>query len=523
MKRRLAGGLLLAAAGLAAGCGAVTAAQEGEDLPPAEERPNIVLIVTDDQTQAAFSAKTMPRTARFFSEAGTRFTDAIVTTPVCCPSRATMITGQYAHNHRVLSNKLGYPALAQKRNVLPVWLQRAGYNTLHVGKYLHKWRSVVGNHVAPGWTEWHTQRGARYYDYRLAHAGWLKGPERYGHAADDHLSLVLNKIARRVVRRYAALDAPLYLQFDAFAPHYDNGRSRSQRCRGERAVPAPTDLGRFADAELPRSAAFNERDLSDKPRFLQRLPPITAAGERRIRRSWRCALAATLAVDRGFAAIAKELAAQGELERTAFIFISDNGYAYGEHRARQGKQLPYEELIRVPLLASLPAGLGEEPRPRRLDLPVANLDIAPTILDLAGARPCRGDRCRRLDGRSLVAPLAGERSDRGFVDRALAIEYGSATDRNYSAVSPCSYRGVRVGGRVLVEHTRVPVREAAGGRCRRQREHEYYDLTRDPDQLHNSYRGKAGQARLLRRMRRLSRCSGIPGRDKQAPGVPYCE
>ena len=121
-----------AAAGVVATAGPTQGAKQGA-------RPNIVLVVTDDQTLAAFNGRTMPYTLGNVAGAGTTFNNTIATNPLCCPSRATMITGQYSHNTGVMNNKPGYPALSDKKNVLPTWLRAAGYYTAHVGRYLNEY------------------------------------------------------------------------------------------------------------------------------------------------------------------------------------------------------------------------------------------------------------------------------------------------------------------------------------------------------------------------------------------------
>ena len=142
------------------------------DAAPKAEAPNIVVITTDDQTLASYRPDTMPNVTRKIAAKGTTFTNAIVTTPLCCPSRATWLTGQYAHNHGVTSNRLAYVALREKGNTLPVWLDRAGYKTVHVGKYLNGYEAVsqartgAPTEVAPGWDHWYTTLGStRYYSY----------------------------------------------------------------------------------------------------------------------------------------------------------------------------------------------------------------------------------------------------------------------------------------------------------------------------------------------------------------------
>ena len=158
----LGGVTLLAAAGLGlAASDPLPGAPGGAKAAPGGGRPNIVLIQTDDQTYRQLTRRVMPNTKRLLAQHGTRFTDYVASTAQCCPSRASLLTGQYAHNHGVTSNNVGYPGLVDKGNVLPVWLQRAGYRTIHVGKFLNGYeRSVEPDSVvAPGWDEWHSVLG----------------------------------------------------------------------------------------------------------------------------------------------------------------------------------------------------------------------------------------------------------------------------------------------------------------------------------------------------------------------------
>ena len=134
--------LVLLASALAASA-ALTGGASRADAAPKAQPPNIVVITTDDQTLASYRPDTMPNVTRQIAGKGTTFTNAIVTTPLCCPSRATWLTGQYAHNHGVTSNRLGYVALREKINTLPAWLHRAGYRTVHVGKYLNGYEAVA--------------------------------------------------------------------------------------------------------------------------------------------------------------------------------------------------------------------------------------------------------------------------------------------------------------------------------------------------------------------------------------------
>jgi arylsulfatase A-like enzyme len=218
---------------------------------------------------------------------------------------------------------------------------------------------------------------------------------------------VLTRRAVELIDGYAGREETFYLQLDYFAPH--RGRGRDELCHGA-AVPDAGDLERFVGAGLLGGRAFNEADVLDKPSFIRSLPPLTAFDRRRIEDRYRCELASLRAVDRGVDAVVEALRDADELDRTVILFTSDNGYYHGKHRIPVEKHFPYEEGIRVPLLIHLPTNVPVARRLRAVRVPTANIDLAPTILELARAEPCvEGDRCRLLDGRPLL-PLLRRRS-----------------------------------------------------------------------------------------------------------------
>jgi arylsulfatase A-like enzyme len=487
------------------------------------EKPNVVLIQTDDQTARQFNGKVMPKTMRLLTRPGTRFSDYIATTPQCCPSRASLLTGQYAHNHGVLSNSRGYPALKDENNVLPVWLREAGYRTIHVGKFLNGyWRSV--DHpadVAPGWTDWRTVVGGRfgYYDYFLSRNGdW----SHFGTRPGDYITRVLTRNAVSAIRHYAPRRAPFYLQLDQHAPHTSGGH-REGRCsgRGIRAAkPDPLDMDAFRKTRLRHPPSFNEKHMADKPAFLQRAPRIDHETRAKIRGHWRCALASLVAVDRSVATVHDALKRLHELNNTVFIYTSDNGLFYGEHRLARGKVLPYDEALRLPLVIDLPRGYA---RVQKVREPVANIDLAPTILDLAHARPCTPTgACRTMDGRSLLPLVTG--SGAWPDDRGLLTEYDARAPGRYQT---CRYVGIRTRKSIYVEYRSIATKRG----CRDDLAVERYELSRDPFELRNLCHGGAPascptdgqQASFEQRLQDLSRCAGIEGRDEQVDDRPFCE
>lgn len=487
-------------------------------------RPNIILIQTDDQTNGEFTRQVMPKTKRLLADHGTTFGRYMVTTAECCPSRASLLTGQYAHNHGVTSNQTAYPALIDKGSVLPVWLHNAGYKTLHVGKFLNKYQDFADppTQVAPGWDKWYTIMGdAPYYGYDY----YVNGTVRHrGRGDSDYVTRVLDRRATNLVETHARKRKPFYLELDERAPHALRGRNPNDRCqRVHGAIPAARDEGSLAHVRLRRPSSFNERDVRDKPSFIRSRPLLSQSAKRQIRRRWECAIESLRSVDRGVAKVFRAVRRSGELGRTVFIFTSDNGLFFGEHRIHDVKVLPYEEAIRVPLVIRAPKRYRSgAKRLARSNAPVANIDLAPTILRLAGATPCaRPGECRTMDGRSLLPIL--RRTGGVPRGRALLNEY-SRTNRGQSPV--CGFESITTPPAMYIRYTSVV--DPGTGECEPANAQERYNLKSDSHELENlCYGGGAcpsdqRQINLEARLAELVECAGIAGRDPPAL-VPYCE
>jgi N-acetylglucosamine-6-sulfatase len=291
-------------------------------------------------------------------------------------------------------------------------------------------------------------------------------------------------------------------------------------------VPSPGDEGLFKNAELPKPPSFNEEDISDKPSFIKDLPSLSDKSISSIEKRYRCTLASLAGVDRGVKKIWRALGQTGERDNTVLVFMSDNGFFFGEHRLAKSKFRVYEEAVRVPLAIRVPqsllgaAGVGE------VSQQVANIDLAPTLLELAGAEPClTGGNCRVMDGRSLLDLMAG--SAAGYPqDRAIEIEFKEKGVPSELSAS-CTFAAVRTLNEIFVEHTSVP--EQGGQSCRPADEVEHYDLAGDPFQLDNLFPAQPGspaaqtQEALEQRLNQLRGCAGIEGRDPQPAGGFYCE
>lgn len=494
---------------------------EPETLAAKGKRPNIVLIVSDDQPISSFRRDVMPRTFQNLVRPGVEFTDAVDAEPLCCPSRATMITGQYGHNTNVLSNRPGYSDLRKKRNVLPVWLRQAGYRTIHVGKWLHGYDDVAGSKPAPGWDRWVAQMDPRaYYDYKLSVQGRVR---RYGTDPSDNITKVINDFGVKYLHKELRRKAPVYMQLDEYSPHGGGPKKvgNNDRCTAA-ARPENRDRRKFKGVGAPRTAAFNEADVSDKPFFAAR-KPLDSHDQRRLDRRYRCTLQSLVGLDRGVRRMVQTVKRSGEMGNTVFIFLTDNGYLFGEHRVKDGKARFYEPSIRTPLILRLPKRFGDTSGVKS-DATVASVDLAPTILDLARAEPCiHGDRrCRRMDGRSVMPAALGDES--AFANRGIVIEMDERDPGDPRATS-CAFSAIRTSEAVYAEHTSVP--DPRDGICQPGLVKEMYDLANDPQQLENVAQSNDPRIAALRtqleaRLHRLQDCTGVAGRDKPK-SRPFCE
>lgn len=444
-----------------------------------QAQPNVLVIMTDDQTVE--SLRVMTNVKRLLRDRGTAFANSFVTYALCCPSRATFLTGQYAHNHGVLGNSPpngGYAKL-DHTNTLPVWLQDAGYYTAHLGKYLNGYGRTDPTEIPPGYDDW---RGSvdpstyRFYDYTLNENGRLVTYE--GAYQTD---LYARKAVRTIERR-APLAKPFFLWVAFLAPHSGGPREPGDPAGQATPVPAPRHRNDFASAPLPRPPGFNERNVSDKPRGIRDRPLLGPSRIRKIRENYQQRLESLLAVDEAVARMVAALRRTGELDDTLIIFTSDNGFFHGEHRVPGGKTLAYEPSIRVPLIMrgpGIPAGL-------RLGQRVANIDLAPTIVDAAGATPGRV-----MDGRSLLPVIASPQAPLG---RDLLVERGPG---------PQTFTALRAPNHLYTEH--------GNG------ERELYDLARDPFQLQSRHADPAYAAlreELAERLAHLRACSGLACRTR---------
>lgn len=499
----------LAVAAAAAALGATLLPAGGapaQDASPgaAAGGPNIVVLMTDDQRYD--DMRPMNDTRRLIGRAGVTFTRSFVSYPVCCPSRATFFTGQYAHNNRVLclykrcggGGRGGYTALRQKE-YLPVWLERAGYTTAHMGKFLNGYgKDRVPPDIPRGWTEWYGL--IDHSTYRMWGYDMFENGERrtYGRVRREvpryYQTDVLREKAAGFIRRHAGEDAPFFLSVAFLAPHHESGHT--QQITGKLVRPAPRHRGRYAHATLRKRPNYNEQDLRDKPWFIGRWNrKLTPRREAAILKRMRERHESLLAVDDAVEKIVGELRRTGELDNTYVIFTSDHGYMQGEHRIPQGKMMPYDPSTQVPLLIRGP-GI---PSGRRTKALVGNVDMAPSIVQAARARAGLA-----MDGRSFL-PFA--RNPRLRSLRPLLHETTGQGARGKTNTREGGAKGQqpRVPAWRAVRTTRWLYVDYQGG------QRELYDLRHDPHQL-NSVASDPDLRTRTRTLRRilgdLSRCRG---------------
>ncbi len=433
----------------------------------ADSRPNIIFILTDDQPY--YTIDYMPTVTDVLMAGGVVFENGFVTTPLCCPSRASILTGQYVHNHKVYTNRypMGGAPKFDDVSTVAVWLQEAGYRTAYFGKYLNDYELLEPyGKVPPGWDEWGAflgKSGFQYYwDFTLSENGQeVEYPKSKANFGADVVTV------KAVDFIHAARDEPFFLFVGYYNPHspYISAPRHKDTFRGN---------SNWA-WEPHQPPSVNERDISDKPEYLSELYPLT---EDELRIANVQILRSLLSVDDGVASILRALEQTGLDQNTIIVYLSDNGMTMGEHRFGVTKNCPYDECAHVPFIVYAP-GLY----PARTDMHlVANIDLAPTFADLANARVPDS-----INGTSLVPLL-----ENGSVDwrDALLIEHWP-TEEGVGAIIP-EFSAVRTMEWKYVEYVT--------GEC------ELYDLQNDPYEL-NNLAGKSAyaemQAELARRLEEL--------------------
>ena len=439
-----------------------------QTTPPTE--PNILFVLTDDMR--ASDLRYMPETTNLLDTGGVKFTKAFVTNSLCCPSRATILRGQYSHNHQVLSNRLPLGGFEKFRSqglensTIATWLDGAGYDTMLIGKYFNGYDNTT--YVPQGWDEWHGYLGdyVQSDTYRINENGQIN---TYDRSAIHDTDLFADKAAEFL--KSTAGGAPFFMYLSTNAPHSP-------------ALAAQRHQGLFSDVALPNPPSFNEADVSDKPAWMRNTPSLTSEEAGKLRNYYRQRLRSLQSVDEMVGRLVGVLEETGELSNTYIVFTSDNGFHLGEHRINKKKWTAYEESIRVPLLVRGPG----VPRGVSRSQMVLNNDLAPTFASWAGLTPPSF-----VDGRSLE-PLLSTSPPSSWRSAFLVEHWQDKTGDPYAATIP-DYKAVRTGRYLFTRY-------ATG-------EKELYDLSNDPYELKSVHKTASTdlKRRLTSRLDALESCA----------------
>ena len=441
---------------MAVACGGSSGSATPAPTPTPGPPPNVVLILTDDLDLQ--SMPHMPKALSLLANAGVTFTNSFVATSMCAPSRASILTGEFAHNHGTLYNAGPHGGYNQfygdgrEGSTVATWLKAAGYRTIFLGKYVNGYPSGSPSYIPPGWDDWHadfnsddgTETGLVYYDYFMNDNGVVT---QYDQGPADYLTDVVWKKALDALKN-APSSQPFFMFLAPRAPH-------------EPAIRAPRYDGLFDGLNAPRTPNFDEEDMTGKPEWLREFPMFTARDEKRLDELYVDRLACLQSVDDMIEQIVQELTADGRLENTFIVLASDNGFLLGPHRFPHGKEAPYEESIRVPLLVR---GPGVPPGQTR-DALVFNVDYAATLVEWARAS------APEMDGRSLASLLSKGASPDWRGD--LLLEHWNPRTSGARQLGIPDFAGVRTTDYMYVEYATGDV--------------ELYNIHKDPYELANQY------------------------------------
>jgi len=453
-----------------------TPMNETEPQPQARP-PNIILIVCDDLDANLGTIDYMPNLKEHLIDQGLSLNDFYVTNPQCTPSRATLLRGQYTHNHQVYTNtKLhgGFTAfnrLGHEESNLATWLKSNGYRTVLLGKYLNGYPYPTNpTYVPPGWMEFYgwAQRNYnfRYYNYLLNENGKII---HYGEEPVDYMTDVLALKTVNFIHQSTADRIPFFIYLPVYAPH-------------KPYTPAPRHKGLFSSFQAPRTPSFNEKNVKDKPNKIRNLPLLSEDQIKKIDKDYRKRVRTMQAVDEMIASIIKTLIETEQIDNTYIFFTSDNGIHMGQHRLLPGKRYLYEEDVRVHFVLrgpGIPAGITLS------GYPAGNVDLAPTIADLAGI-----STPDFVDGRTLT-PIFNFENTR-VMDWREAYLLETYPEKNTTP----KFIGLRTRRYKYVEHNTGEI--------------EIYDLMYDPYELKNL--AKKADPRLIEGLssclQRLYTCAG---------------
>lgn len=445
------------------------------DSAPLETPPNFLVLVTDDQSRHEFNRETMPNLFRLIVDEGAIFDEFTVNTPVCGPSRATLLTGRYPHNHGVqfcdtdpesFKKWDAYFENGWADNDAGSIFQRSGYRTSMIGRYVNSYgqdaimRSAFGErgheqYLPSGWDDFWVPLTLAYQQFDV-----VDGENYIEYGTDEPAFRTDIEFAEAIGSLDDAADSGR-----PFMTHLWVGAPHSSVIQNEPTF-APRHEDSFEDALAPRLPNRNEADFSDKPDLLQGLGGIPDSVLNVFDNRQRSRLRSLQAVDEGIADVIAQLERRGQLENTYVIFVSDNGFHLGQHRLRS-KMAPYEDSVNVPMAIR---GPGIDPG-QEFDQVVSMVDILPTMMDLAGE-----EIPSDIDGQSFAHILTGDGD--AFRDQVLVEHWTQHPSQYANPNDPSERVAIRFEYQMLRSPTEVYIRWHTGDR-------EYYDLRSDPYQLEN--------------------------------------
>ena len=447
------------------------------DAGRADRPPNIVVVLVDDLRWddiaiAGHPFVETPNIDRLANE-GARFLNAFAATPLCSPSRASILTGQYTHTHGIIDNT-ARDAASHALPTFAIPLEAAGYQTAFIGK----WHMGNDDSRRPGWTRWVAMKGqGEAVNPKLNVDGERR--EMPGYVTD-----VLTDYTIDFLKKAGSKPFMVYLAHKAVHPNIvqrDDGSTGKLAGQPEGFVPAERHRGRYASAAVPRRPSANTVPVR-KPALLREIPglPPLGAATGTSDSDIRSRLEMLLAVDESLGRIVQTLDELGELDNTVIIFTSDHGYFYGEHGLDAERRLAYEETVRIPLIVRYPRLVRAGTKPAQM---VQTIDLAPTILALAGV----ADTVPR-DGISLVPLLEGSSPP---WRSSILIEYYS--DTVFPRILTMGYEAVRTEHHKYVHYKELPGMD------------ELYDLQTDPFEMDNLIGSPKSEALLPKLQAELAR------------------
>ncbi len=479
-----------------------------------DNRPNIVVVLADDLDTAtlakALELGLMPKVQQYIISRGTTFSNSFVTNSLCCPSRATFLTGQYTHNHGTQSNtgpNGGAPSFKDNdSSTIATWLRNSGYKTSFMGKYLNEYgqfsdvdkNGVINledaKYIPPGWDNWVGLLDPFVYtmsNYRINDNGVYTAPGANG---SGYLTDYMADRAVTYIQVNAGPEKPFFLYVAPPVPHIEilateqGGQLdilQNYHDLFRLSIRPPQRYLNSISATLQPKPSYNEADVSDKPAWLQAQGLMSAEDDTNARESYQNRLEALRAVDDMVGKIGAALEGTGKLANTVFVFTSDNGFQLGEHRLTN-KTYPYEESIQVPLFIAAPGF----PKQATEGMAV-NTDLAPTFSEFAGVTPGLP-----VDGRSLV-PLM--RNVNLPWRKRFLIEHYSAAGNSDGFGEPPTYYAVRTDKSAAADPKTMYAEYITGDK-------EFYDLNTDPYEL--SSNPSLASAQVVSFVQQLKTCSG---------------